>query len=97
MILKEPLKRRDSLSSDHLSRLESARYCDSPAKTLGFRGSYYVLNHKPLRRSVSMQNAGKCHKSVTRKGELRGVRRVSFPGTVASASRTWDRMSTEIV
>ena len=75
MILKEPLKRRDSLSSDHLSRLESVRYCDSPAKTLGFRGSYYVLNHKALRRSVSVKNARKCHRCVTRKRELRGVQR----------------------
>jgi hypothetical protein len=48
-------KRLDSLSPDHVSRLESARYCDSSAKTHGFCGSSYVLNYKGLRRSVSIK------------------------------------------
>jgi hypothetical protein len=41
-----------------------------PPKLWDFRGSHYVLNHKALRRSVSMENGGKCRKSVTRNREL---------------------------
>ena len=89
-------KRRDSLSSNHLSRLESARYCDSPAKTLGFRGSHYVLNHKALQRSVLVKKGRQWHKSVTRSRELAVMQRTLLRRTVALASRRWERISTEI-